>query len=97
MPRPTTPLAERFHAKHTTGSGCWIWTASKDRNGYPLFLINERRGTTGARMSYTLAYGPIPLRKLVTTSCGNRDCVRPDHLKLVTLSEAKSRSRIHLA
>lgn len=66
-----------------TGSGCWLWLGSTERNGY------ARVRRAGARfLAHRLAYedfrGPIPDGMYVCHRCDTPSCVNPDHLFLGT-------------
>lgn len=79
--------------KFTTGDGCWMWTASTERQGYGHVNIAGR--TVGAhRYVYEALVGPIPPGMDLDHICHNEDetcdggwtCphrryVRPDHLE----------------
>lgn len=80
-PQPPT-VAERFWAKVDLldgPEGCWRWTASRYRNGYGQF-----DGGVAHRFSYELHHGPIPDGLVIDHLCGQRYCVNPKHLELVT-------------
>lgn len=47
--------------------------------------IEGSRWETSRRVSYTLAYGDIPERKAIVTTCGTQLCVNPTHLALANL------------
>lgn len=74
--------ADRFWTKVTRGDGCWEWTRRVDRAGFGAFSLSRRRIVRAHRYSYLLATGHDPGRRSVLHRCGNRRCVRPDHLYL---------------
>lgn len=100
MGPPPRPLLDRFVDFITlTKSGCWNWTAFKDKWGYA--QITERIGPgkkrtlRAARASYELFIGDIPddpaLRDTpdeitIDHICKNMWCVNPNHLQLLTRS-----------
>ena len=43
------------------------------------------------RVSWTLEHGEIPAGMCLLHRCGNRQCVRPDHLFLATMKEVSQR------
>ena len=74
---------ERFWSKVNKTETCWIWQGAtvqifgnKDR---PVFC----KTTTykhATRIAYELCIGRIPFPARVLQTCGNRLCVRPEHL-----------------
>lgn len=78
----------KFNKFYTTGvdNNCSVWTGGIDKGGYGqasgfFSEIGERKAH---RVSYVLAYGPIPEDLLVRHKCDNPPCIRPDHLELGT-------------
>ena len=77
-------VAERFWSKVRRTDGCWLWTASVSKaGGYGLLRVNGATRTTH-RISWEIAYGPIPVGLSVLHRCDVPACVRPSHLFLGT-------------
>ena len=82
-------LRERFNKKWTPepNTGCWLWMAGVDKNGYG--KISAKRGRKQAhfrahRASWELCFGSPPEGMLVCHRCDTAGCVNPAHLFLGT-------------
>jgi len=86
--------AERFDAKWTPepNTGCWLWTASTNKNGYGQFRFGSQvDGTRTMVLAHRWAYehlvGPIPEGLQLDHLCRAPWCVNPEHLEPVTSRE----------
>lgn len=67
---------------------CWIWRG--ERNSY----VTVRYGggqSTGHRIAWEMAHGPIPSGSHVHHRCEVKTCVNPEHLELLTRAEHMAR------
>lgn len=82
----TDEIKKRFWSKVMKTDGCWRWTGAKTV-GYGRFKMFG--AVYGAhRVSVVIHRGAdIPAGLVVDHLCRQRDCVRPEHLDLVTLGE----------
>jgi hypothetical protein len=86
-----TQLPDRIARKiHVDPSGCWLWTASRDRGGYG-HVGWEGKVVTAHRLVYRLLVGPIPGDSPLDHLCRVRHCVNPEHLEPVTNRENSRR------
>ena len=67
-------------------SGCWLWKGQISNSGYGKLKIKDEYTQTktesAQKVSYMAFIGPVSPGLLVKSSCDNRLCVNPDHLKL---------------
>lgn len=72
-------------ARHMTvdENGCWLWTASLDKNGYGQMTL-EGRCRRAHQVSYENFIGEIPVGLEPDHLCRNRRCINPRHLEYVT-------------
>lgn len=79
-------VEERFWSKVDKSGECWMWTGFIAPNGYGRFSASPFRG--GAhRFSWSLANGIIPEGMQIDHICFNKACVRPNHLRAVTVKQ----------
>ena len=69
-------------------TGCWLWTAYADKNGYGYMRVGNtevgRRTMAAYRFSYIIHKGPIPDGLCIDHLCRVTNCVNPNHLEAVT-------------
>lgn len=77
---PSTVARLNFAA----ANGCWEWTASQSRGGYPSHQVH--------RSIYEKLVGPIPEGMVLDhAACLNRLCVNPHHIEPVDAQTNKAR------
>lgn len=78
-------LAERLeqYSIPEPNTGCLLWTGSTLPSGYGQLRWN-RKCERASRLSYMLAYGPIPDGVFVCHKCDTPACIEPTHLFLGT-------------
>jgi hypothetical protein len=82
----------RFKSKVLIVNECWIWKASKLKNGYGLFTDENGKTVTAHRWSYHKFVGDIPSGLVIDHICRNPSCVNPNHLQAISQSNNIKRS-----
>lgn len=72
-------------------SECWCWQGHKNRKGYGQIKMHGK-AHWAHRVSYSTFIGPIPDGLSIHHTCHNAECVNPDHLTTVTVSENSKES-----
>lgn len=78
-------VEQRFWAKVRKKRGedaCWLHMGPLGSSGYPRLWVGKC-SVLAHRAAYALARGRFDPRLSVRQKCGNRRCVRPEHLQLV--------------
>lgn len=75
-----TPNPDTTNTTNTTKLPCWEWIGSTAYNGYMAF-----RSVLAHRAAATIYCGKIP--SSVSQRCGNRKCVRLEHLAIAHKTE----------
>jgi hypothetical protein len=91
-PRPRGTLLQRFSRYAIRSSDptlCWGWSAALFPSGYPALAAAppSRSMLLGHRVSFELAFGPIPEGLCVLHRCDHPWCTNPQHLFLGTIRD----------
>lgn len=84
----TKTVKERFEEKYIPepNSGCWLWTAATNLQGYGRVRIGQTH-RYAHRVSWGLYVGNIPSGLSICHRCDTPACVNPEHLFLGTHSD----------
>lgn len=61
-------------------TGCWLWTASCDQNGYGRLKIDSRV-LRAHRVAYEVFVRPLEDGEIVLHNCDVPACINPEHLR----------------
>lgn len=88
-----------------TNTQCWMWTKSLRNNGYPQSIVRLygstiRQSVMAHRLSYAYFYdlppagvhGPRSGSLVVDHLCGQKACINPFHMQLITHEENLSKA-----
>ena len=75
--------------------GCWVWRGSVTSDGLPSYRWRYRHRWGGTTLVHRITYtvlvrhsDPLPRRALLVPDCGERLCVRPEHLRVTMHAQA---------
>lgn len=76
------PEDVRFWSKVRVGelSGCWEWTAAKDKDGYGLFRSASGKMVRAHRWAYSYCVRTLLNEERGDHLCRNHRCVNPHHI-----------------
>lgn len=74
---------ERLLRRTIQTEGCWLWTGSLLPGGYGTVSISMKPYLVH-RLSWVVYRGEIPSGMVIDHMCRVRNCVNPDHLRVVT-------------
>jgi len=72
--------------KENPETGCWVWTARRDSDGYGHFKF-VGCSLRAHRLAYRMLVGSIPSWLEIDHLCRNPACVNPAHMELVAHQE----------
>ena len=78
--------SELFWTSVNKTESCWLWTKSRDKDGYGK-ASKKHRSLRAHQYAWILTYGPIPDGQHILHRCDNPPCVRPDHLFVGTQAD----------
>lgn len=80
---------ERFRLNVYRAGDCWLWTGTRNNNGYGVFCADGKRQYVHRWIWQEFHYpnGSIPPEREIDHLCRNRACVNPSHMELVTHQE----------
>jgi hypothetical protein len=85
---PRLPESFWIKVRPDGASGCWNWTAARDRNGYGRAGSGRRSGTRlSHRHAYMVLVAEIDSGLVLDHLCRNPSCCNPAHLEPVTQGE----------
>ncbi len=85
------PAEDRFLNNILVGAGeCWPWAGATNRKGYGVIRVGKKTWLAH-RYGYEFFVRPLGDEQLHHV-CGNRLCVRPEHLEVMVASD---HSRLH--
>lgn len=84
--RKVPTVSEDMEAKTDNTGACWIWKGAIATTGYGQISVDGVR-KYAHRVAYELANGLIPEGMRIDHICHTPACVRPDHLRVVTIKQ----------
>lgn len=70
---------------------CWMWSGACDYKA-PIMRPAGTRSLIPVRRAILTIQGKLQPKRFAVTSCGNPECVNPDHIQQVTRSQLQTRT-----
>lgn len=86
--RDATPLERLEHtgwdvaARRPDMGDCWLWRGGVSPEGTPRVTLPVRRKAPAHRVAWEALKGPLPAGTYLIPACGERLCIRPEHMEL---------------
>lgn len=80
----------------TSSAGCWLWTGAVNVFGYGQVTYNGDRWYAH-RLAFMVWVGPLATGRDVVHLCGQKHCIRPDHLDAISRQASVQRGITPLA
>ena len=77
------PLSEMLSKYVVRPTGCWEWTATRNKQGYGvvgLYMNGAPRGVPAPRLQWMHCFGPVADGCVILHTCDNPPCINPNHL-----------------
>lgn len=81
MPRRRIAVRSRFYRLIDRSGPCWVWLGARTAAGYGALNV-DGCARPAHRVSWELHLCALPESARIRQRCGERACVRPDHLEL---------------
>lgn len=93
MTERTPPHQRVLNRVQEDDNGCWLTGLRLAPSGLPRITVNGK-DVMAHHVLWVHENGPIPEGSDVVQQCRNRQCVRPEHMQLLTHREAMQRTLI---
>lgn len=78
---PGVTRVEMFWTYVTKTESCWVWSGALDVHGLGRFWGSGSQ-QSARRIAFELTIRPLAPGEYVLTECGEKNCVRPDHMRI---------------
>jgi hypothetical protein len=85
-------IKAKFLSKIRIEGDCWLWIGALTDDGYGLVNIN---GTSkrAHRVVFEAQVRKLSSKELLSATCGNRNCVNPAHMEIISPENLRCRNQ----